>query len=374
MWSVFCPPFCRCFAHCTNLALKAVLRHRSAQAIVKKAARVVKYIRASTLRLDAFDTECASCNPPLPKKRLPLYTPTRWFSATEMLVVLVAYEKPLLNFFRVYDSRNDRQREEAEEQEDGLLQEGEDDMGENLSFEGVMPGPVDFEMWRHLVGLLKPFQKEQARLEASRNPTLGMAVPAYNRLISALELPRDAPFADAAAAAKDVLEAYYGRTSEYYTVATVLDPRYKTWYYKKDTTEGAVPAVIIEGTVRQFLTPYLGAPGEGDVGGLVLADEVPDESFAGIPIGELISDELSAYLNEYAAAPQTNPLEWWATIGGRFPKLQRAAKDYMAVPATSAPAERAFSKGRQTVSEFRHSLDPLMIEALELLQSWQSQE
>lgn len=253
-----------------------------------------------------------------------------------------------------------------------MEEEGDDELGEQLTFDMAAPQQQQFEAWRALLAVLKPFKKEQLKLEGSSAPTLSLAVPAYNQLIGSLEVVNGTPFAEAAIAAKEKLEEYYCMTSEHYTVATVLDPRYKTWYYRKDSSAGAVPVQQIEDSVRTLLAPYLASSATPTA--LILAEELPDESFAGIPVGETMTDELLVYLSECAAYPTCDPLAWWGTVGSRFPALQRAARDYLAIPATSAPSERAFSKGRQTISEFRHRLDPSMIEALELLQSWYTLE
>jgi len=48
------------------------------------------------------------------------------------------------------------------------------------------------------------------------------------------------------------------------------------------------------------------------------------------------------------------------------------ARDYLAVPATSAPIERVFSSGRDLVSSKRGALDPETIRECMCLKAWQS--
>mgnify|MGYP001807871365 CR=1 FL=1 len=83
-----------------------------------------------------------------------------------------------------------------------------------------------------------------------------------------------------------------------------------------------------------------------------------------------IPNELANYLASPTAAAHTEPLLWWKKNGHQWPNVARAARDYLAVQATSAPIERVWSHMRQQVSEFRHQLEPETIRALLLLKSW----
>ena len=38
-----------------------------------------------------------------------------------------------------------------------------------------------------------------------------------------------------------------------------------------------------------------------------------------------------------------DPLVWWYTNRNNFPRVWKLAEEYLAIPATSAPSERAFS-------------------------------
>ena len=60
--------------------------------------------------------------------------------------------------------------------------------------------------------------------------------------------------------------------------------------------------------------------------------------------------------NQYLKAPgiglHEDPLEWWRKNASLFPNLAEAARTILAVPASSAPSERVFSKlGRVAAKE-----------------------
>lgn len=54
----------------------------------------------------------------------------------------------------------------------------------------------------------------------------------------------------------------------------------------------------------------------------------------------------------------TNPLEWWKKHEGDYPILSRMAKAFLAIPATSAPSERIWSRVALILTTKRANLDP----------------
>ncbi|GBC50994.2 ribonuclease H-like domain-containing protein [Rhizophagus irregularis DAOM 181602=DAOM 197198] len=66
----------------------------------------------------------------------------------------------------------------------------------------------------------------------------------------------------------------------------------------------------------------------------------------------------------------TNLLEWWKLNEPQYPHLAAMACDYLTIPATSVPIERAFSGGTDLVTQKRCSLSPETIRACMCLKSW----
>ena len=59
--------------------------------------------------------------------------------------------------------------------------------------------------------------------------------------------------------------------------------------------------------------------------------------------------------------------DWWKVNGHRFPLLARLSRKYLAITATSTPAERVFSVAGLIVSRLRASLSPEHVDMLVFL-------
>jgi hypothetical protein len=70
-----------------------------------------------------------------------------------------------------------------------------------------------------------------------------------------------------------------------------------------------------------------------------------------------------------------DPLEWWRTRKNTYPLLATLARRVLAVPATSASAERLFSKAGLTLTDKRNRLSGDSVELLVWLrEAWQPLE
>ena len=63
-------------------------------------------------------------------------------------------------------------------------------------------------------------------------------------------------------------------------------------------------------------------------------------------------------------------LKWWKENQSILPTLSKIAKDYLAIPATSAPSEWLFSEAGNLISLKRVGLSSDSVEANMILQSW----
>lgn len=56
------------------------------------------------------------------------------------------------------------------------------------------------------------------------------------------------------------------------------------------------------------------------------------------------SDDLAQYLSQPTMSIKTNPIDFWLSHNGYYPKLHKTALKYMTVVGSSVPSERIFSK------------------------------
>ena len=220
-------------------------------------------------------------------------------------------------------------------------------------------------------------------LSGQHYPTLSMVVPVYNLLLTHLEEKKcnanepaasmytETDFlADAANAAYSKLNKYYNISSELCTIATVLDPRLKLDFYKDGFENGGENPTDIREYVKSFYNntyvtpePVLQCQPAAKKRKLI----VFRKKSSGMP-----PSELDVYLDEPVMddGPNFDLLQYWRVHSSRFPNLSRMARDYLAVPGTSTPSERAFSAGRQLITDFRCSLKAETITACMLLKDW----
>lgn len=108
----------------------------------------------------------------------------------------------------------------------------------------------------------------------------------------------------------------------------------------------------------------------------------PSASFA-----TSLDDEFRRYMLDYPRVSEdVNPLDWWKLHSEIFPNLSRMARDYLAIPGTSAPSEREFSGGinkktfplllkstnlgRRLITDLRTRLSAETIRTCMCLKSW----
>ena len=75
--------------------------------------------------------------------------------------------------------------------------------------------------------------------------------------------------------------------------------------------------------------------------------------------------QLQAYIQVQQVPNDTDPLMWWKQHQQEFPDLSRMARQYLAVPATSASPERFFSRVGLVQTDLRgRLLDTTMIDLM----------
>jgi hypothetical protein len=162
---------------------------------------------------------------------------------------------------------------------------------------------------------------------------------------------------------------YYNRTSDCYTISTILDPRFGLDYYKLDTSDKNDSYEDVFAVVNAvYLSYYCPASIQPS-----LSNDENDDFFfsrrSKIPQAEK-EFELYCADDDPPGDEITDVLSWWKAKSKKYPNLSRMARDYLAIPATSTSSERLFSTGKHLISDTRNSLSPSTIQACQCLKSW----
>lgn len=296
-----------------------------------------RYVGAngSCLRLQAWLEHCS--------RVIHLDCKTRWSSTAQMLEVALSLRRSILLWWANLDDTEDQA--------------------------AMLVTEPQWEEVKLLLELFKPFAVATDRAASSAH-SISVVLPLYNSLYFGLhELAADPKFLifkEGIEEGMRILTQYYGYTGPALAAATVLDPRANFNFFSMyDTCAGHETVAQAQTQARALLAPYLSA----NVPAAEPESEEPEEDIFGRRPA-VVDDELVQYAREPKLAMKADPLAWWKANESRFPKLAVAARDLLAARATSAPSERAFSAGRQVVSEFRKSMSATHIRDTVLSKSW----
>lgn len=144
------------------------------------------------------------------------------------------------------------------------------------------------------------------------------------------------------------LLGYFDISSDYCTIAILLDPRFKLDFYVDDAkTSTEISNQQNEAWIqlRRVLDAYYP----------VSESTSAQEHYSFTDVKRIFKklktavadDEIRSYLKEYPrCGPDVNPINWWKEHSVCFPRLSKLARDFLSVPGSSASSERAFSGGR----------------------------
>jgi hypothetical protein len=173
-------------------------------------------------------------------------------------------------------------------------------------------------------------------------------------------------------AAHRKMREYYGKTwADMYMIALILDPRLKMDYFEDNHWEEEHVAHA-KGAIQQAVKMYGDAMPRSEQSGTARRLDPVDEELHQQAKRRRVNKESELW--RYSAAPTADAdvdvLEWWKCHTRKYPWLARIARDYLGIPATSAPAERVFSDGADLITKKRGSLCADTIQACMCLKSW----
>jgi hypothetical protein len=161
-------------------------------------------------------------------------------------------------------------------------------------------------------------------------------------------------------------------------LALVLDPRYKTQILPNNIDANTVKQMLSEKYASYQNTEQASSAddkneiNEGNVGDKRKSSGILSRM---IQKKKRVSNlqtrnEIAEYLAIPVESLSIDPCEWWKHHRIQYPLLEKMARDYICIPATSVPSEQAFSKSGELINKKRNRLGDRAIEACMCLNSW----
>ncbi|CAI5526635.1 unnamed protein product [Closterium sp. Naga37s-1] len=247
--------------------------------------------------------------------------------------------------------------------------------------------------------------------EGSTYPTVSMVLPYFYALIDSLEKKLHTGTHELVrplmSAALGHLKQYEFAIGDEYWIATFLDPSMKAKYFRMTHWELMHPGIVardggrlkprmsadrVVSLVRRRVEEYQAraareapTPPPAPAAAVVTPFEDDDDEFVFSRAqlqkrvsasaaaragggGTSVGDEVDRYLAELPVS-DVPALQYWQRARN-MDTLRQMARDYLAIPATSAASERAFSMGRNLISLHRHRLNTERVSASMTLRSW----
>jgi hypothetical protein len=253
----------------------------------------------------------------------------------------------------------------------------------------------EWELLEVVAQVLGVFKVASQPLGGTDYPTLNQAVPTYDFILNGLKgflgerndeadgreksaiIDQCNPInqcvlRDAIQAAHDKIHKYYADAwADMYAISVILDPRLKMEYYEGNGWDPNRMAHAKDALLRVVEEYGPAASQSGQADNLDHLGIMGQWMF-GAPKRRRL--EKGSEVEKYLAVPTIDAhkdiLDWWKRHANDYPCLARIARDYLAIPATSVPAERAFSGGADLITNKRGSLSEDTIEACMCLSSW----
>ncbi|MBW0538824.1 hypothetical protein O181_078539 [Austropuccinia psidii MF-1] len=212
--------------------------------------------------------------------------------------------------------------------------------------------PLEWQKAKVMVQFLEPLYKATLLICGSTYPTINQALPLYILLIKAIRQVSEqydvAPIEPAAQAVIQKISKYISIVLSKSPVicASILDPRIKQVFFATHEstlaefhTSSLQLSKVFEDKAKKYVNNDNSEPHvniEKTTG--LLNKMYPSASGDGCSFEK----ELQRYFSEPPEPKDSDILIFWKSRGKLFPTLAQMARNYLAIPATSAPSERVF--------------------------------
>lgn len=232
-------------------------------------------------------------------------------------------------------------------------------------------------------------------LSGSKYPTIQLQLPYYSLLLKELgsmvaaedenEHEGNQAISNACDSSWSLLNTYWNKSDQctVLAIAMILDPRCKVeglialgWTPAAQRQAKAHFERVYQSKYAQSTVP--------DVAADLYDDNHPNPLAVLFQAGHIAqrnpqrprkeTTETSRWVEESRENWQMVPLAWWRQNGHRYPLgLEKMARDYLSIPASSVPAEQLFSRAGDIVTKKRNRLLDHETKMLLLVKNWLGQ-
>ena len=337
-----------CGAHTLELVVNpAVLKQEKVNEMMNEIRTEVKYYKQSGVAAKALEQEQLKDGISVPLK-LVQDVLTRWGSSYDMLERAIKLKKYI------------------------LMTNISLDRSSNIT-------PTQWKLAEKVRDVLGVFHEATLKLEgdAAQSP-ISVTIPVINMLLNAVRCEESDP--DIVDMQEQLEMGLLTRFKDLecdhrYSIATLLDPRYKDQYFMRTQTaektklklfdlyEEMVDDKPLSGFKRKPSSPPQEQPSAKRV---KLSDFAPNKKVPKKSVEDDIkatfTNTLNAYLDEDLESDDYKPLEYWCNH--KDINLSKLAYKFLSTPASSASSERVFSKANNILTSRRSRMNPDKVEKL----------
>jgi len=336
-------------AHTLNLCVEDGLKKPEVQKVLGRCRNIVSFFHRSPLATTQLREKQKELQ--IPCVSLKQAVATRWNSTVEMVKRLVEQEAAVTSVLATLGKRE------------------------------LQPSASEWESMEELVPVLEPFLEATKLLSYERQPSVSVVEPVLAFLLQKLQATNGRQKHVAKVVAADLKKAIQTRLADcddtdLCRIASFLDPRFKDLAFLPESDQ----QLVIE-EVAHMALEYTPSGNEGTAETqestqtsvakkrklsefeAFLAAKQPNR----LSKETAVAEEIAHYRRVVRMPLNTNAYSWWAENKKQFPTLSQLARKLLALPATSVPSERAFSKAGHIVRRRRARLSPSNVDKLVFL-------
>jgi len=210
------------------------------------------------------------------------------------------------------------------------------------------------KLLNELCSVLQPFAHATELLQCDKDVSASMVLPSIIGLKMSSSSHSHSYCHKLAASLNESIQTRLGQyeSDEAYTMASILDPRFKLRWCKENEIEKNTSLLhekVAEITIGETSEPEVCSPPEKRGKSSDFFSFLPSTpSRRRHKSNTACGTQVEKYLNEPCLTMDKNCLQFWKESETEYPHIAKLAQKYLSIPATSAPVERLFSIAGKT--------------------------